>query len=346
MQKENRMFKITLSLLCCGMLIVGCARPTAPELMNPGSGGYTVVAKLSTPGFAQDVDVIDTLAYVAEGEGGLAVISIADPTNPKLLSLCYMGVRGYSFKIARRDSIVFLATGGFGLNTVNVGDPYAPRFIWHTGNSASTNEVAVFRDWLLEAKGEAGIRFSNVAELEPGYIDPRGSILTPGYAHGMVGLADSTLLVTCGEMGLAVYDLRDIGWYGGEGGGWYDERKERSGWIDLPGYAVHVAAMGSRRVAFVACGTAGVQVVDFSDSTLKVIGAYSTGGYAKELVYHNGRLYVTTETRGLQILSVEDPAAPRMIAVIETKNAFGVASDGHYVYVADQNEGFIIIKIP
>lgn len=339
------MIKSVFSLVC-GVIIVGCARPTAPESLNPGSGGYSIVAELAVPGFAQDVILDDTLAYIAQGEGGLAIVSIADPAHPRILSVCFSGVRGYSYKLARKDSIVYIAAGAFGINTINVANPYAPAHIIFTGGSGiSTTDVSIFGTWLLEARGEAGVRFADIAETEPGHIDTRGTIISPGYARATTTTADSTLLVACGEMGLAMYDIKDIGTYGG-GPGFYDERKRYVDWIDLPGYAVHVRPMEDRRIAFVACGTAGVQVVDFSDTTLRVIGGYPTGGYAKEVAYSRGRLYVTTEARGLQIFSVADPAAPALLGVVETKYALGVDVNDSYVFIADQTEGLIVIKIP
>ncbi len=40
---------------------------------------------------------------------------------------------------------------------------------------------------------------------------------------------------------------------------------------------------------------AGLFIVDYSDSAnVKIIGSYSTGGYAKEVVYKNNKVYVTT----------------------------------------------------
>jgi len=339
------MVRTILSLVSIA-LIAGCAKPTAPESLTPGSGGYSIVAKLSLPGSAQDIILHDTLAYIAQGEGGLAIVSVADPTRPKLLSLCFSGVRGYSYKLTRKDSIVFIAAGMFGINTINVANPYAPVHVVFTGGGGiSTIDVAIFGTWLLETRGDAGIRFADIAETAPGFIDTRGTIFTPGYARGTTTTSDSTMLVACGEMGLTMYDLRDIGTYGG-GPGYYDERKGYVDWIDLPGYAVHVRTMGERRIAFVACGTAGVQVVDFSDTTLRVIGEYATGGYAKEVAYSDERLYVTTEARGLQIFSVTNPALPRLIGIVETKYALGVEVDQDYVYVADQLEGLIVVRIP
>jgi hypothetical protein len=77
-----------------------------------------------------------------------------------------------------------------------------------------------------------------------------------------------------------------------------------------------------------------------------VIGGYTTGGYAKEVAYSDGRLYVTTELRGLQIFSFENPGSPRLVGAVDTEFAMGLAVDQRYVYVADQDEGLIIISIP
>ncbi len=328
--------------VCC-VIVWSCAKPSAPESLTPGTGGYSIVATVPTPGSAQDVEVQDTVAFVAQGEGGLAIVDIADRTKARLLSICIEGVRGYSYKLARKDSIVYIAAGGFGINSINVARPQSPLFVAHYGGASSTNDIEIFGTWLLEAKGEAGLRFDDLAGLEPGYVDARGTILSPGYARGMTVTSDSTLLLTCGEMGLAIYDLRDIEHVQG----FYDARKKYEAWIDLPGYAVDVAVLENRKIAYVACGTRGVYVVDFSDTAnVKVIGSYATRGYAKEIAYQNRRVYVTTELRGLQILSVENPAAPSLVGVVSTSYALGVAVDSRYVYVADQNDGLIIISIP
>ncbi len=326
------------------MFLLSCAKPTDPESLTPSSGGYSIVARLVMPGSAQDVEVQDTLAYVAQGEGGLAIVSIADRTRPSLLSVCQEGVRGYSYKLALNDSIAYLAAGGFGINTISVSNPCLPVFVQHfSGQGTSVVDLEIFGTWLVEAKGEDGMRFADLSAGPAGYVYYRGVLEPPGFARGMTITVDSSLLVACGEMGLAIYDLRDIG----RVDGYYTEATGYYAWIDLPGYAVDVVTMGNQPIAYLACGTSGVQVVDFSDtSNVRVVGSYATGGYAKEVVYKNGRLYVTTELRGLQILSMENPAAPRLVGTIDTEYALGLAVDERHVYVADQVEGLIVIAIP
>jgi hypothetical protein len=331
------MSKSMLVLFCCGVM-VGCAKPTDPESLTPGSGGYAIVGRVQTPGYAQDVEVRDTLAYIAQGEGGLAIVSVAKPESPRVMSVCLEGVRGYSSKVALLDSTVYVAAGGFGVNVINVSNPDLPFAAVSNVSIKPAQSFHVFGSYLLTAIGESGVKIADITT--PTNPDPRGGLQNPGFALGITTTADSAyLLVACGEMGMAMYDVRDM-----QGGfGSYN----LVGWTDTPGYANDVAVMPDRPVAFLACGFWGLYVVDFSDtSNVRVVGHYATGGYAKEIAFHNGRVYVTTEGRGLQVFAVANPASPQLVGAVGTEYAIGVCIGQGYLYVADRDEGLLVISIP
>jgi hypothetical protein len=334
---ERKLLVVMLLMLCLNLILAGCAKPSDAESLETSSGGYSVVARFHTPAFAQDVVVRDTLAYVVQGEGGLAIVSIADATKPRLLATCIEGVRGYSYKLALNDSIIYVAAAAFGVNVVNVSNPLAPFAVASNLAIKPAKSFRLFGSYLFTAISESGIKIADVTI--PSQPDIRGGIQNPGYAIGITSTADSAyLVVACGEMGCAIYDIRDM-----QGGfGSYRE----VGWTDTPGYAVDITVMGNRPIAFLACGTGGLQVVDFSDTTnVRVVGSYATGGYAKEILYRNNRVFVTTELRGLQIISVEDPTSPKLVGVIGTEYAMGLAIDQRYIYVADEHEGLIVIAM-
>ncbi len=331
------MLKTSLTLICC-LMVMGCAKPNDPESLTQSSGGYAIVSKLATTAYAQDVEVRDSLAYIVQGEGGLLIVNVADRARPRIVAACQEGVRGYSYKLAIKDTVVYVAAAAFGVNVVNVRNPLAPVAAASNVAIKPAKSFSVFGNYLFTSISESGVKIADITV--PSQPDIRGGIQNPGYAQAITTTSDSAyLLVACGEMGLALFDIRDM-----QGGfGFYPQ----VGWTDVPGYAVDVVTMGSRPIAFVACGRGGVQVVDFSDTAhVRVIGSYATGGYAKEIAYRNNRVYVTTELRGLQVLSVEDPAAPKLVGVIDTEFALGLAVDQQYVYVADEDEGLIIISIP
>jgi hypothetical protein len=326
-------------LIVCGLwFLASCAEPNDPESLTPDTGGYAIVSKFVTPGYAQDVVVVDTLAYVAQGEGGLAVVNIADPLTPRLVSVCQEGVRGYSHKVAIKDSAVFVASGSFGVNVVDVINPLVPVATASNLAMKPARSMHVYGNYLFTAVSEQGIKIAEISY--PVQPDIRGGVVTPGYAQGISTTADSAyLLVACGEMGFAMYDIRDIR------AGFGDYRLV--GWTDTPGYAEDVVQLDTLRYALVACGTAGLQVVDFTDTTLvQVSGSFATGGYAKEVAFKNGRAYVTTEMRGLQVLSVANPRSPQLLGVVETEFALGVDVHDRVAYLADEKEGLIIISIP
>ncbi len=330
-------------LLLCAVLFLSCAKPTDPESLYH-SAGYTIVGRLNTAGYAEDVEVKDTLAYIAQGEGGLAVVSIADRSHPRLLSTLLQGVRGTSHRLALNNTAVYIAANTMGLSVVDVSDPLAPTSPYSGGLDVKpAQSVCVTQSFAFVAIGEVGVKIMEI--LSPTFLDYRATMVAPGYAIGLAATPDtSCLLVACGEMGMAILDIHDM-----QGGfGHYPQ----IGWTDTPGYATSVAIDPDRRVAFVTCGTAGVYAIDFSDTTsadtirCRVIGSYATGGYAKDVVYQNNRIYVATELRGLQILSVADPASLQLVGSIPTSFALGVTVDDHYVYVADEDGGLIIVAIP
>lgn len=322
-------------LICSALTLMQCAQPNDPETLRPSTGGYHVLSVLPTQGYAQDVVVHDTLAILAQGEGGVMITSVADPVHPRFLSVCKDEVRGYSYKIAVKDSTVFVASGDFGVNVVSVANPSLPYATATSLNIKPARAFHVMGDYLFTAVSEAGVKISEISY--PPQPDVRGGLQTPGYARALTTTADSALLVVaCGEMGIAFYDIRDL-----QGGfGTY----RLWGWLDTPGYVDDVTIMGTQHVALLAAGPAGFLVVDFSDSTnIHLASAAATAGTARAIAYRDGKAYVAVDRGGLQVFAVDQPASVRLLGTVETTLAYGVAVDARCIYVADRTEGLIIM---
>lgn len=321
-------------------LMISCGKPKDPESIIPDdiSGGYKVVSRYATPGNAQDVIVKDSLVYMAQGEGGLLIVNVSDPANPQTVSVTTENARGYSIKIAMRDSVVYLAAGGFGLTVINVADPLAPLVTISNLGTKPAENIHLLGNYLFTANSEQGVKIAEISY--PDQPDIRGGIYTNGYASGLDNSADSTwLFVACHEMGLSIFNISDFQ----EGFGIYP----LIAWCDTPGNAEEVFVVDEDSLAYLACGTAGLQIIDYSDTTdVHIVGSFQTGGYAQELIYSNRKIYVTTNKPGLMIIDVAEPTAPVLIGVVDTEYAMGLDSDGKYIYVADDIEGLITISIP
>ena len=324
-------------------LLISCGTPNEPESIIGGDGGYKIVCKYATSGNAQDIVLKDSLAYISQGQGGLIILNVSSPKELKFVSELTYGLRGYSYKLANKDSVIYLAAGTFGVSIVNVSDPANPVITPEIRAIAPAKNFHLMGDFLFTAVSEEGINISNITE--PTHPSFRQTFFVPGYAQAVCTSTSDTsadnnyLLVACGEVGFTIFDISDFQ------DGYNDYHLV--GWIDTPGYAEDVTIHPDLPVAFLACGTAGFYIVDYSDSAdVKIVGSYSTGGYAKEVVYKDNRVYVTTGLRGLQIVDVSSITSPVRVGTVETGLAMGLAVDENYVYVADEEEGLVIISIP
>jgi len=51
-----KMYKLYFVLLIALFFVMSCGKPTDPESLNPGGdGGYKIVSRLQTTGYAQDL---------------------------------------------------------------------------------------------------------------------------------------------------------------------------------------------------------------------------------------------------------------------------------------------------
>ena len=332
------MLKFFGTLLLVSLLLLSCGTPIDPESIDGNDGGYKIVSRFTTTGYSQDVVVDNTIAYVAHGEGGLMIINISDPNKPVEITNVNEGMKGYANKVARKDSVLYIASGGFGVSVVNASDPENPQITATNLALKPAKNFLVMGNFLFTSVAEYGVQISEISyATQP---DIRGGTNTPGFAQGISVSADSNyLLVACGEMGLAVFDISELqsGW------GNYPMLGE----VDIPEYTEDVVSHPTLPYAYIACGTAGLTIADFSDpADVKIVGRYDTGGYAKEILYKDGKVYMTTGSRGLKIIDVTSVSAPVLIGTVKTELAKGLDMDGNYLYVADEVEGLITISIP
>jgi hypothetical protein len=331
--KRNKILAMMIGLVW----VMSCGKPHDPETITPDnvSGGYAIISRHVTAGSAQDVVVRDSLAYIAQGEGGLMIVDVKKPANPETVTILSQDVRGYSTRIVVNDSILYIAAGTFGVTAIDVGDPYQPFVTASNLNMKPARNLFVIGDYLFVAVSETGIKIAEISY--PSQPDIRGGISTAGYSYGVITNADtSRLLVATGEMGLSIFDISDFQ----NGYGVYP----LEGWCDTPGYAESVVVSDKDDIAFLACGDAGLQIIDYSDTlNVHIAGSLYHSGYAKALIYRSDRIYMAARRGGLQIIDVTDVTNPKLIGVVNTESAMGVDEKNGLIYLADEVEGLLII---
>ena len=326
------------TLLLITIFLMSCGTPNDPESIIGGDGGYKIVSKFATSGYAQDIVIKDTIAFICQGQAGLLTLSISSPDQPKYISELTYGLRGYAYKIAKKDSIIYLAAGTFGVSIVNVKNPLKPLIIPENRAISPAKNFHIMGNFLFTAVSEEGVNISKL--VDPAHPAIRQTFFVPGFGQAVCTSADSNyLFIASGEVGITIFDISDFQ----DGYNIYPLVDI----VDTPGFAEDVIIHPNLPVVFVACGTGGLVIADYSDtSNVKIVSNYNTGGYAKEVFYQNNKVYVTTELRGLQIIDVSNINSPVRIGTVQTSYALGVTADDKHIYVTDEDEGLIIVSIP
>lgn len=116
-----------------GLRVIDVSDPSQPE----------IIGMLNSPGVAEDLEIVGTTAYIADGEYGVMIVDISDPANP--LKVSSLDTPAYAKAITISGNLAYVADNGSGLQIVDASDPAFPQIIgWlDPPGSSMTRQVAV-----------------------------------------------------------------------------------------------------------------------------------------------------------------------------------------------------------
>jgi hypothetical protein len=111
--------------------------------------------------------------------------------------------------------------------------------------------------------------------------------------------------------------------------------------LTIPGFTNGVAVNGN--TAYIAAGSAGLQVVDVTDRTNpQIIGSLPLPGNANDVQLVSNTAYVAAGSAGLQVVDVTTPAAPKLLGSLSTNGmALDLVVRGTKAYIANGSNLFI-----
>jgi hypothetical protein len=295
---------------------------------------FKIVASYQTMGYARDVVIRNDTAFVAQGEGGLAIIDLTDEEHPMLIG--ESDARGNAVGIALSDSFARLAVGKNGVSTVLISDPQNP--VWQSLAAAGDDNAADLiymtppgdTAYIYVAENDEGMW---ILQVVPGYEWiplPFWPFNVPGYESGLF-LAYPYLFIGCGELGLSIVDISKV------------TEPEIVGHCDTKGYATGVFVQDT--LAFVADGTEGIQVVNVADVTAPaIIGNFPAQDDAKAVFARGDTVFFADENNGFVVIDVSDPTLPGYLGGKVTQNAETVWIEDDYAVVVDRYDGILIVK--
>ncbi|MHA2270464.1 MAG: LVIVD repeat-containing protein [Candidatus Hodarchaeales archaeon] len=313
------------------------------------------LGQLVTGGVAYDIQVVNNMAYVADG--GLVLIDVSDPENPQKTGFYYDGT-GSAEDICISDDLAFVADGSDGLEIIDITDPSNPVKIGSFNDGGHARGVAVMGDHAFIADNVDGLEVVDVsdperpAEIAQHYLpesyksiflaDSLAFITNAVIIDGILQSSDLTILnvsdinniVEVGSTGPGYgnsfhhsFVSGDIGYFTTHGSQFAVQILNVSNLSNLRELGRYTYRVGGTEgvpikmdvkdeIVYLACGDAGLRILDVSDHSNPVeIAHYYDGGYAYDVQVIGNLAYIADRLDGLEIIqlrdNIEDSAAPQ-----------------------------------
>jgi hypothetical protein len=286
------------------------------------------LSEYNTPGFATAVQLVGNYAYVADGESGLQILNITNPSSPSLTG--FYNTPDFALGVQLVGNYAYVADGESGLQILNITNPSSPSLTGFYNTPDFALGVQVVGNYAYVADGESGLQILNITN--PSSPSLTGSYNTPDFALG-VQVVGNYAYVADGESGLQILNVTN------------PSSPSLTGFYNTPGSAEGVQVVGN--YAYVADGESGLQILNITNpSSPSLTGSYNTPGLAFSVQVVGNYAYVADDESGLQIINITNPSNPTLTENYQTPDfALGVQVLGDYAYVADGSSGLQIFDV-
>ncbi len=312
-----------------------------------------------------EIRIIDTLAYISDGDGEMRIFNISDPVNPVEIG-CY-DTPGYASDITVSGSYAYIADRSSGFYIVDISNNLNPYEVGYDSIFRLPNNV--FKSDTLIYMTTGNLSIINVSD--PANPKEIKYYNTPGGANGIFVL-DTFAYVSDGDSGIRIINVSnpsspfEVGHYDTSGTAnsiWVIDTIAYAGFSDTfrildvkdPTNPVLIGDIGISCNDLWIDGTDAyllnndsLTIIDISKpESLTIVGildtTFTTG---KSISKTDNYIYVGEMWNGrLHVIDVKDPTNPQEVGYYDTPGyGYGVYSSGEYIYVADFDKGLQIYK--
>ena len=290
-------------------------------------------------GYFRDAVTVGDIAYVAQGNMGIGVYDLSNPSAPKLIERAKIGSGGTAFDLEVYGNKLYSASREGGIDVFDLSTSGAPS---RTGNIAVAGAATKLlqRDGTLYVGGrEGGLSVVDITSSTPSII---GHLNLPGNTFGM-DIKNSVAYVAGYANGLHIVDLADktkptlVNTLEQIGKIWDVNISKNTAFLSVSGFgllAYDITAplvpslLGSLAMpngndangwlanfemiirdnyAFVSAGTQGIFAVDISDpSKMRIIERYETPGFAWNTIFFGKYMLSQDYQNGFNLYDVTD----------------------------------------
>jgi hypothetical protein len=294
----------------------------------------------NTPGYVEEIVVVDTIAYIADDEEGVRIIDVSDPCNPHEVG-CY-NTSGHAHGLEVRNNYVYLADGWQGFRIIDVSNPRNPIETSHLpigGSDPGTNKIALYGNYAYVTYSECECGFGGkmfIIDINDPY-DPLivDSLITHQYIESAEVFDHYLCTASTGNFwGIYIYDISNP--YNvtqvNHLSNFFESRD-----IYLVGDTLYITECLN-----------GISVMNVSNPSDPVlIGSYNAGSlYPIGISVTDGLAFVGSGQQGLIVLDVSNPASIQWVANICRAGSFReISISNGYAFVANSEMGLCVFDI-
>jgi hypothetical protein len=294
------------------------------KVFNIDQSGNIAVAKVyKTQGYSVGVAVKNKTAYLAQYGEGISILDITDQADIKWIKSIPLN-NVTSVKIHDK----YLLCSNEGLQIFDISDRLNPVEINYFDLNTTTHGMKVSSNTVYLASGTKGLTIFNISDVNN--IKKIGEYNTPGNAWD-VDVKDNRAYIADLNEGLRIINITNPA----------NPVEIASTKILKPLYSVSLAG----NFAYVGSANFGVRVLDVSNPEMIPIVKYLNSGRGYNTLISENFVYISGGYEGMFVYDITDPGDPVRVTEYNTPgHVYDVFVENNYVYLADYNAGFDILK--
>jgi hypothetical protein len=280
-----------------------------------------------TVGYA--VRVQDNHAFVTDNDG-ITILDISEPSRSRRIGS--IPLADGAFGIHLENNLLYIAADEEGFAIADINDVTNPVTLGEYFIGGSANEVDVEGSYAYVTVMNGGLHILDISNAES--ITKVGELSNIGRGDDVEVHQELAYFGDgSGSSGLKVINISDPS----------SPKLIKNVYETTAVFDIYLHG----DLMFLACHSLGARILNISDPrSPTVISTYlKTGGEAYSVIGNNTHLYVADLLKGCYLLDITDPANPMEIASYSNAAAHCIFNDGSYIYLADQDNGLIILNL-
>jgi hypothetical protein len=286
------------------------------------------VNRQKLPGRVWEMNYVNGHLYVPTREEGLFIFDAGNPAKLKLVA--QSSTRIDVETIAVEGNIALMTNRKTDIYIYDISNPAMPVEVLASDLAYRPRNIVLVENLAFIASGMTGLQVFDLDRI------PRQSMLTSLYVPGnlkQVVFDDSYYYLATGKHGLFVARQEEP-----------DRLPEIIASLPLPGIVLNMVRSGNH--LYIACLTAGLQIVDVSDPRApKQVGQMNHPGNIRDITISGNNLYMAAGKDGLLIANTTFPENPLLVGQLAIASAEKVVIKRDRAYIASPEDGLHIIDI-